>query len=232
MDGAGGLTSEILVSIMWIACATGPGTVNTGSGTIVKAGEKEFLVTAEHVINGCKEEPRVRFKGQWHQMGLELVLTDAEKDIAVMKAGTELSQLTPQYGMEGVSLGSLGRAIGFPNVHTHLSLEERASIFEMGGRAERPFPVATAVVAHLPLKGQTYTYAGGYVNSGYSGGAVVFPGEKEGGKRRWSVAGIITERGHVTKQQGIVEPSGMVKFVPINVVMELIGEGINGEDAE
>ena len=78
----------------------------------------------------------------------------------------------------------------------------------------------------------TATYTGGYVNSGFSGGAIVYSTTGKQ-KHRWSIAGIITKRGGVPKRTGIdedgkrvviMEPTGMVKFTRMERVLELIDE--------
>lgn len=81
-------------------------------------------------------------------------------------------------------------------------------------------------------------YLGGYVNAGFSGGAIIFP-TQEG----WTVAGIITHREGVLKEYVLFrrnketgelettgevvisgEPSGIIRFADIQVALAIIEE--------
>ena len=142
------------------------------------------------------------------------------------KTGEAVSRL--RYGAEGTLLGAIGRAVGFPHgVEEHLT--------EWGG-----WPVPLQVPVTIYGGGGDEKVTGGYINAGFSGGAVMAPtGPRD---TDWTIAGIITDRGHVLRRpvdkdgeelvvrsiEGeelwVREPNGLVYYTGMRRVFELIDQ--------
>ena len=228
------ITAEVIYAVLWLGCQTGEGLGRPiGSGVVIHHEGHEYLATALHVAVPCAFNPLVRRNGKWRTITWERVVTDEALDIAVLRTSQEhvqLSSLTPSYGAKaGTSYGSIGRALGFPALSAEFiepGMAERM-IQELDGG--HPIPVPVVVTVSFVFNRDTM-YTGGYVNSGFSGGAIVYPTAGKQ-KHRWSIAGIITERGGVLKSTGIdeggkhvviMEPTGMVKFTRMESVLALI----------
>lgn len=228
------ITSEFICAVLWLGCMNNSNEViPLGSGVVIHYRGNEYLATAHHVAEPCKFNPFVRRKGKWRSIAWQVLIADEDLDIAVLKTQAKLSNLTPVYGSAHTVYGSIGQAMGFPTLDTRLA-GSTAMIHEMDGH---PLPITVVVSASIVLEG-AFQYAGGYVNSGFSGGAVVYPTNAKG-KYGWSIVGIITERGGVWKQTGfdkesnkpvfVSEPTGMVKFVRMKTVFELIDNATAGD---
>lgn len=227
-------TTEFLRAVLWLGYrkADGDG-APMGSGVVIHHQGKEYLATALHVSQGCNFQPLVRRRGQWLSASWETIGTDARADVAVLRTPTmELSNLTPTYGYPGVIIGAVGRAMGFPVLGDP---EEMSHITEMDGL---PVPLTVLISSYSQLTsgaGIRVHYTGGYVNAGFSGGAMLLPTTVGSG---WSIGGIITHReglprnvhrkdantGRFAKDEGLVvaEPSGLIRFAGIGIATNLI----------
>lgn len=222
------LTSEIIFAVLWLGKASDDNTgVPVGSGVVVHHRGNEYLATAYHVSEACSFNPLIRHSNRWHRIKWNLVLADETRDLTVFKTVDRLANITPKYGVANTVYGSLGRALGFPAFDNQL-LNHVNDFGEMDGH---PLPITAVVSATVAIGTGDFDYAGGYVNSGFSGGAIVFPTTDSS----WTIAGIIIERGAVIKEIGqdkqgqplfIVEPTGIVKFVRMSTVLELIDKEI------
>ena len=228
------ITTEVIYAVLWLACRTGEGLGRPiGSGVVIHHKGHEYLATALHVAEPCAFNPLVRRNGKWRTTAWERVVTDEATDIAVLRTSEEhvqLSSLTPSYGAGvGTLYGSIGRALGFPALSAEVTGPEMAERMIQELDDGHPLPVPVVVTASFAFNRDTL-YTGGYVNSGFSGGAIVYPTDVKQ-KHRWSIVGIVTERGGVPKRTGIaedgkhvviMEPTGMVKFTRMESVLELI----------
>lgn len=226
-------TSAYLFAVRWLARAEAHRAIPLGSGVVVHHLDDEYLATALHVAQRCNFQPLIRQDSQWRSAEWETMGKNARADIAVLKTSTaRLSSLTPRYGAANVLLGAVGRAMGFPSIPNP---NETGHIEEVQGI---PVPLTTLVSAYLRPGGRSgIHYAGGYVNAGFSGGAMLLP-TGEG----WTIAGIITHRGTVSrnifrmnpetgeykedKELAYSEPSGLVRFADFGVVIDLIESGL------
>ena len=225
-------TSEYLSAILWLGTLSNKGSVvPAGSGIVVHLHNQEYLATALHVAKACGYQPWVRRKSQWGSAQWETVGINQEADVAVLRASdARLSPQTPKYGLAGVLLGGVGRAMGFPAI---TDPEEISHVAEMNGR---PLPLTTLVSAYLRPgtdAGSGIHYVGGYVNAGFSGGAMLLP-TTEG----WTIGGVITHKEGVTRNiyrrnaatgrftedrdLAFQEPSGLIRFAGFDVVTDLI----------
>lgn len=219
-------TSEILYSIQWMGREVSDDVKQPfGSGVVLHRGDEQYLVTALHVATGCEFRPLIRRRKEWLRIPWQTVATDEDVDIAILKTTQEITNLIPRYGADGVYMGGIGRAMGFPVLVNPYATDH---VTEMEG-----FPIAfsTMISAYFGDRNQTGVhYLSGYINSGFSGGAVVLP-TNEG----WTIAGIITHREGVLKKQSRVnsetgeiekywydEPSGLIRYVGIETVIDMI----------
>ena len=230
-------TSEFLLAVQWLGCVTNKGsTVPAGSGVVVHHQGGEYLATALHVARVCGFQPLVRRNSQWSSTQWETVGIDESADVAVLKTNkAKLSGLTPRYGFAHVLIGAVGRAMGFP------ALSDPMEISYIGEIHSVPLPLTTLVSAYFRPgtdAGAGIHYVGGYINAGFSGGAMLLP-TSEG----WSIGGIITHRegvlrnvyhknpgtGQLEKDEELVigEPSGLIRFAGIGIVTDLIERSMN-----
>jgi S1-C subfamily serine protease len=221
------------MAVCWLGCITGDSAaLPAGSGVVVHRGGNEYLVTALHVGEDCNFSPVIRRRGQWQVPSLEFVVRDEDTDIAIFRnVGTSrLSSLTPEYGLAHSIIGTVGRAVGFPT--TGKPEEDTKYIVEMDGI---PIPICAPICsyANMPLDHPQVSVAAGYINRGFSGGAVLFPTNDD-----WKIVGIITHRlsvpayGVRADKDGkpvdrderilIQEPSGLFRYTNFCVVEQLI----------
>ena len=218
------LTAEIIYAVLWLGKVRDDSTaVPVGSGVVVHHRGNEYLATACHVAKECDFNPLIRRMNEWKRIQWDLVVADEHRDVAVLKSAASLTPLTPAYGDANTRYGSLGRAMGFPTLDNRY-LE---TVSEFGDIDGHPLPITAVVSATMAPRDGDFQFAGGYVNSGFSGGAIVFPTEDSS----WTIVGVITERGAVLRPIGTaekgrplytLEPTGVVKFVRMKTVLELI----------
>lgn len=138
-------------------------------------------MTAYHVIEH-NLDPMVRYSNQWHAVEWEHVVTDKTNDIAVLKPIDTMLYPDPipvLYGeADGQIYGQFGYALGFPQMLG----DNTGQVTESNGR---PMPIPALAVSTFSA-GDDLIAGAGYVNAGFSGGAVVF----EVGNR-WTVSGMI-----------------------------------------
>lgn len=227
-------TSEFLTSVLWLGTTTelGIGTPE-GSGVVVRYGDEQFLATAFHVAEACRFQPLVRRQGAWRRANWETVGVNESADVAVLRTSAgDLSPLDARYGFADVIIGAVGRAIGFPAITDQAEISHFAEIDGL------PVPLTTLVSSYFRAGPEASTgihYAGGYINSGFSGGAMLLP-TRDGG---WTFGGIITHREGVSRRSisrrdqetcrfeldpnlSVNEPSGLIRYAGIGNVTNLI----------
>ena len=225
-------TSEIICAVRWLAKqdpnkCTSP----IGSGVVYTPNGENCMVTANHVAALCNYNPLVRQHNSWLPAEWELVGYDTKRDIAVLHClSANLLELTPRYGIESVIYATLGRALGFPAVRT----ANNFVFSEMDGLPLAiPVPVAAYFGFNANAEMDGMHYVGGYINAGFSGGAIVFPTPAG-----WTIAGIITEKASIVrptyrydqdigdlsidKNQVLQEHSGLTKYTNISIAEEII----------
>ena len=175
-------TADVLNRVMWLGARDSLGELPVGSGVVVHVRGIEYLMTAHHVATECSFQPLVQYDKRWNEHNWELIVKDKRNDLAVLKAKYVVldSQAIPVlYGEpKGLVYGQLGYALGYPG----LSDDDTKHVTEANGR---PIPVPALVIATF-FAGSSEIYSSGYINAGFSGGAVVFPVED-----RWTIAGMI-----------------------------------------
>ena len=175
-------TADVLNRVLWLG-ASGPlGGLPLGSGVIVDVGGVEYLMTAHHVAKECNFKPLVRYNKQWNEHDWELIVKDEPNDLVVLKPkGVVLDErrIPVLYGeVQGLVYGQVGYALGYPG----LSDDDTKHVTEANGR---PIPIPALVISTF-FAGSSQINSAGYINAGFSGGAVVFPVED-----KWTIAGMV-----------------------------------------
>ena len=228
-------TLEFLLAVLWLGTDTimngSMRTVPMGSGVVVHHQNEEYLATALHVAEACNYQPLVRRNSGWIQARWEMVGRDEDADVAVLRTpNMKLSNLTPRYGLANALIGAMGRAMGFPVLSDP---EEISHITETEGY---PIPLTVLISSYLRFPTDVDTgihYTGGYVNAGFSGGAMLLPTSSG-----WSIGGIITHKEGVRRnvqrrdatsnlfveddELAFTEPSGIIRFAGIGVATGII----------
>ena len=139
-------------------------------------------MTAHHVAKECDFKPSVRYNKQWNEHDWELIVKDEPNDLVVLKPKDVIlddRRIPVLYGeIEGLVYGQVGYALGYPG----LSDDDTKHVTETNGR---PVPIPALVIATF-FAGSSQINSAGYMNAGFSGGAVVFPVEE-----KWTIAGMI-----------------------------------------
>ena len=214
-------TANIINPILWLGHESGGLTSPLGSGTVININNEQFLATALHVADPCSFNPQVRYQKRWNRLIWQTVGIDIQHDIAVLKSDTLLDsrRIPVKYGEpEGLIYGQIGYALGYPGIGNSVD-----HIVEANGRPIPLIAIATAVF------GVDQAYSPGYINAGFSGGALAFPvGDKD-----WTIAGIITAFPTVPRPvynngaktgDYVHEHSGLIKYTSINVVKNIINK--------
>ena len=162
-----------------------------GTCFTIDIGNKQYLITAKHVVEYIVLSDRVDIyhRGKWVE--LDVVLSgqsNGEIDVAVLRPSIQLSPNYPlKPTLEGIIYGQDAYFLGFP--------------YGLGadiGEINRDFPlpfVKRCVVSMMAdsSSGETVIYLDGYNNPGFSGGPVVFcnPAMPPSASNPFKVAAIV-----------------------------------------
>ncbi len=168
---------------------------------MIEIDQREYFVTAQHVIADMPEEDTVAmsFKGAWVKERVRLVGHHPESDVSVfcLPEGLGLTEKTGplRIGEEGeVTYSQSVFFLGFP-----YGLEFGQDRIELRGGFPYPF-VKQAIVAGLD---KDFLYLDGINNPGFSGGPVVF---KNNGEGDFLIGGII--HGYRIDDEDVYDPIG------------------------
>ena len=210
------------ITALFVGCNqddTAQGSV--GSGVLLHYGGREFLATANHVVDGCGYQPWIELGGTWHPGQWSTIGVDTESDVAVLKLlGAEgcITDLSVRYGVDGVTMLAQGVALGFPSIQGDEIDWPRWSQDPL----EKPIPIGIPLLLSYNLPAGNIHYSGGYVQYGFSGGPVIaWVGNHA------SVVGIITHKGIVADGGH----AGVVAFADIQGV-EAIPATHHGHDRD
>ena len=195
------LDSRILGAVVAIGCEGEDGNVRrVGTGVAVLHGGKEYLATALHIVEQCDVQLNIGI-GEGRAPEWTTVGTDQEADIAVLTTDSiEITQDHPPYADQQPPHGTLGYAIGFPSAIGVTFVENPT--------ARKALPIAVPVVTNVTSADGTH-YAGGYLNHGFSGGAIA----TQQGNGAWQVVGIITHKLYAYQYFSYEDPeTGETKF--------------------
>ena len=192
-----------------------------GSGVLLQHNGQEYVVTALHVARSCDFDPLIDHQGKWQHSTWQTIGVDENNDVAVLQRVGEndrkIAKLSLRYGFEGVVFGGIASAFGFPGTTPPIEWSRQ-------GEQSRPVPM-NVIVSIYPALGDTH-YSGGYLNHGFSGGAIV----AWAGTHATAI-GIITRKALTAGNNG-VEHAGLVGYASIVVVERIIaahsGQSIEG----
>ena len=165
---------------------------------IADVDDREYLVTAKHVVEGIRSTGNVQLfhEGSWKELDVLVVgLGDREIDVAVLAPSHSLSPRSQLWlSMEGIAVGQDVYFLGFP-----YGFKSRFEDINRG------FPVPfikKGILSALgnDMNGRGDFYLDGHNNPGFSGGPVVYercggiPPNRAGKKviREYRVAGVVS----------------------------------------
>lgn len=210
--------------------ALGRGTDAVGSGLLLRLGEDNYLFTAKHVADSCENQPTIFRNGNWNRPptpSWRVVASDDALDVCVLTTDWLGNMISLPLGAQGAILGTSAIALGFP---AHVD----AADFE-----GYPLPVPAILATYWNPQTDCCRISG-YINSGFSGGPVLFATQAMTSlNTNLSVAGIITGRVHVWRRVfhnngtpsefKVQEPSGILQFTTIRAILRVLGESL-GKD--
>lgn len=191
-----------------------------GTGVLLQYAGQEYMATALHVARRCNFNPLIEYDEEWRPYTWEVIGKDEENDVAVLqRVGVENARIAStsgaMYGKKGVVLGAQAVALGFPEILDGINWRRVEGSL-------RPVPMTVSVSLYFGC-GETH-YSGGYVNRGFSGGAIVaWNGNQP------SIVGIITKKAgvYITEDSDYTENAGLVGFADITVVERILSEHTN-----
>lgn len=176
------ITSNVYHRVFQIKFAESTGTIFA-----IDVDNKQYLVTARHVLDGWDRisRGRVFFNGEWKELPLKVVgIGDGVADIAVL--ATTL-QISPPLELEPTAAGTVwGQDVyflGFP-YGWHANVDSKIN---------RGFPlpfVKKAIISAIQSEdGVQQFFLDGHNNPGFSGGPVVF---RKNGSNQLKVAAVVS----------------------------------------
>jgi len=147
--------------------------------------DKQYLVTAKHVIEGLKDGQygEIFHESQWKSIPLTIVgKCDGEVDVAVLATNFQIAPAIPlEASHEGMIWGQDVFFLGFPYGWS-------TDIGSMNRNFPMPF-VKKAILSSARFDKIQCFFLDGHNNPGFSGGPVVF---KELNKKDYKVAAIVS----------------------------------------
>ena len=184
-----------------------------GTGVLLQYAGQEYMATALHVAESCDFNPLIEHGGEWRPYPWEVIGTDEENDVAVLHVENARIASTSgaMYGKAGtVAFGASGIAVGFPGTIEGINWRRVEGTL-------RPVPMNVSVSLYSS-PGETH-YSGGYINHGFSGGAIVVWNGNQS-----TIVGIITKKAEVCRPDRFIEHAGLVGFADISVVERIMAE--------
>lgn len=174
------ITSNVIQRVFHIKHGQG-----TGTCFAIDHENKQYLVTAKHVVSGLKDNETVElyFNGNWVKVSVKLIGHHGTADVSVFAIDTLLAVHKMEPSSNGIIYGQDTFFLGFP-----YRLQD-----EKSGQINRNFPIPLVKKATLSCITSDdtgrYLLLDGINNPGFSGGPVVFT---EPNKRDFKVAAIIS----------------------------------------
>ncbi|MFA7327310.1 MAG: serine protease [Candidatus Kapaibacterium sp.] len=196
----------------------------TGTCFAIDVQNKQYLVTAKHVIDGFQNGNLIElyYNGNWETLSANIVGHHDYADVSVITVNQILARLPLVPDAGGITYGQDTYFLGFP----YMIQDER------GSKINRNFPMPLVKKATLSaiISDQvgSYLLLDGYNNPGFSGGPVVF---KMQHTNEFKVAAIISGYKYVdepTYQQNQQTPiiyranTGIIIANNIDYALELI----------
>lgn len=154
-----------------------------GTGFTIDIDDKQYLVTARHVVSGIQQEDTIRIfhDHTWKNLKVETAwISQSKEDIAILIPEVQLS---PNHPLEPSSGGLiLGQDVYFCGYPYGLKME-------VGYEFNRGFPLPLVKRGTVSSMAPGPLLIDGINNPGFSGGPVVF---SEPGSKEFKVAGVIS----------------------------------------
>lgn len=219
------VTGEIIQQVFAIRTDAGTGTAFT-----VRLENKQYIVTARHVLDGdgthaIDDVIRIDFQqgSTWHSVSCAVVgVGDTQFDIAVLAAPQLLARFDElALGTDGIVYGQDVYFLGFP-----FGLQGDVGAVNNG----YPLPyVKKAIVSMVNGPGRPNIVLDGINNVGFSGGPVVF----RNGSGAWQVAAVVSGFNTVRESTYVGDTdatapytydvnTGLIEACPLEVALNLI----------
>jgi hypothetical protein len=176
------ITSNVYYRVFFLKYGTGIGTCFS-----IDVDNKQYLITARHVIDGIKDGDNVQIlhENQWKEKETTLIgIGEGLIDIAVFSIKHQISPaLVLEPTMEDLTFGQDVYFLGFPHGWYNVLNKELFRDYPV------PFIKKGIVSSMSMVEGVGFLFVDGHNNPGFSGGPVVF---KPSGKRDFRVAAVIS----------------------------------------
>ena len=174
------ITSNVITRVFHLKYGIG-----TGTCFAIDYDDRQYLVTAKHVIANLKDDETVEIYNNqnWNKVNVKIVGHHPTADVSVFTIDTILSKLKLEPTSNGIFYGQDTYFLGFPYDLQDID----------GGRFNRNFPMPLVKKATLSCfmidETGEYMLLDGINNPGFSGGPVVFTMKNS---QDFRVAGIIS----------------------------------------
>jgi S1-C subfamily serine protease len=219
------VTSEIIQQVFSLRSEFGSGT-----GFTVRVDDRQYLVTARHVLDGEGDAPipqqsslEVHRAGKWWSFPFRLVCSTKDpSDIAVVALPQALANFPEiELGTKGLVYGQEVYFLGFP-------YGRQGSVGAVNNGFPLPY-VKRAIVSMLELPSNPMLVLDGINNLGFSGGPVAF--RSPAGK--WQIAAVISGFNSVREavfkansdepaNYTVDQNTGLIDATPLESVVALI----------
>jgi hypothetical protein len=201
----------------------------TGTFFIIDYLNRQYLITAQHVIEGIKDKENIeiRHNKSWVQVPIDLIGHGApDVDISVFSINT---RICPNYSLPFDNLNYIyGQDVyflGFPYGYEG----------DIGfANNNNPLPFVKKAIISCFSPADKFLFLDGYNNPGFSGGPVVY---KEAGKEEFNVLGVISayqgkeEKAFLNKKDvgfTFINNTGIIIVYKIGLAKEIIEKNPNG----
>lgn len=159
------ITSNVITRVFHIRYGQG-----TGTCFAIDVDEKQYLITAKHVIAGLQNGSTIELfhNGGWRTVAANLVGHHLSADVSVIAINQILATFTLEPSSGGIAYGQDTYFLGFP-----YRLQDEAS---SPINRDFPFPLVKKATLSAIMRDHigNYLLLDGLNNSGFSGGPVVF----------------------------------------------------------
>jgi len=206
---------------------------NNGSGTCfsIDIDNKQYFVTARHVIEGLKTGDNIElsYQKKWYKISVTLIGHSSDTDVSVFAISDFIHNAPLPANSNGIIYGQDVYFLGFP-----YGLKSDV------GSLNRDFPipmVKKAIVSNFVFENKLKVILlDGLNNPGFSGGPVVY---KEPNQIDFKVAGVISgyryelEDALINNQPANIQVrinTGIIISYAIEAALDLIEQNPNGKD--
>jgi len=209
---------------------------NCGTGFTVEVNNKQYIITAKHVVKGIKQNDSIFLfhDNQWKKVEVKNIqFKDPKIDAIVLVPPIQLTPKTNiEFSMDKMVLGQDVYFLGFP-------FGLKTDVGALNNDFPIPFVkkgICSSIDTTNPEK--KIIWIDGYSNPGFSGGPIVF---RDIYTEKLKIAGVV--RGHLTEHTNVMDGegntelyvennSGLVYGIGINSIIKLIQENQKNTDKD